>query len=105
VCQLVPSVKEWTHNHQFTFAWSAVAVVVAFVCFINLRSGRQSGPEIAMGGSFFGWRPVMTLIVALAVIAATASGLQYRQGHQKLGTPGVKVVSAPIYDPKGQIAG
>lgn len=48
---------------------------------------------------------MVTIVVALLLIGLTASGLQYRQRHQKLGTPGVKVVQMPIYDPKGQLAG
>jgi hypothetical protein len=45
------------------------------------------------------------LIVALALIGATAAFIQYRKTHQRLGTPGVKVVAAPIHDPEGKVAG
>lgn len=104
ICGVVPAVKEWTHNHQFTFAWSLTAAVLALLCFISLRSESKHAPEISRP-RFLGWQSVVTLILALAVIAGTASGLQYRQRHQKLGTPGVKVVQMPIYDPKGELAG
>ena len=45
------------------------------------------------------------LIVALALVAATAVFLQYRKTHQRLGNPGIKVVAVPIYDPDGKLAG
>src|SRR5439155_16530200 len=36
ICGLVPSMKEWTHNHPFTFAWSMTALLLALLCFIPL---------------------------------------------------------------------
>ena len=50
-------------------------------------------------------RAVPILIASMALIVSTAFFLQYRKTHQRLGTPGVKVVSAPIYDPDGKVAG
>src|SRR5438477_661142 len=104
VWEYIPSMKDWTHHHPFTFAWSVTALLLASLSFISLRSPSQRAAEPSTA-SVLGWRPLMTLVVALAVIAATAGGLQYRQAHQKLGIPGVKIVGAPIYDPQGQIAG
>jgi hypothetical protein len=37
------------------------------------------------------------------LMAVSAGALQYRQSHQKLGVPGVKVVQQPVYDPDGQV--
>jgi len=50
-------------------------------------------------------RELSILAVAIALIGATALFIQYRKTHQRLGTPGVKVVSVPIYDPDGKLAG
>ena len=47
----------------------------------------------------------LILIVGLALIGGTAGFLTNRKAHQKLGTPGVQVVPAPIYDPEGKMVG
>lgn len=50
-------------------------------------------------------RALSILVVSLALIGGTALFIQYRKTHQRLGQPAVKVVSAPIYDPDGKVAG
>jgi len=50
-------------------------------------------------------RSIFILTVSVALIGSTALFIQYRKTHQRLGTPGVKVVPEPIYDPDGKIAG
>jgi hypothetical protein len=54
---------------------------------------------------FMNRRSVSILVVSFALIGGTALFIQYRKTHQRLGAPGVKVVSVPIYDPDGKIAG
>lgn len=41
-------------------------------------------------------------IAGLLIMALTAGSLVYFRAHQKLGAPGVKVVSVPLYDEKGR---
>jgi hypothetical protein len=50
-------------------------------------------------------RSLSILVTALALMAGTALFIQHRKTHQRLGTPGVKVVAAPIHDPDGKVAG
>lgn len=45
------------------------------------------------------------LIVSIALIGGTALFIQYRKTHQRLGTPGVRVLALPIYDLEGKVAG
>jgi hypothetical protein len=42
-------------------------------------------------------------LVALALMGGAAGVITYYQAHQRLGTPAVKVVPEPVYDPKGQV--
>jgi len=50
-------------------------------------------------------RATSFLVISLALIAAVAVLIQHRKTHRRLGTPGVKVVSVPIHDPDGKVAG
>jgi hypothetical protein len=50
-------------------------------------------------------RATFLLVISLALIAGAALWIQDRKTHQRLGTPGVKVVAAPIHDPDGKVAG
>lgn len=50
-------------------------------------------------------RALSILVVSIALMGATAFFIQYRRTHQRLGTPGVRVVPVPIYDPEGKLAG
>ena len=50
-------------------------------------------------------RKLLLLSVVLGLIAGTAGLLGYLRAHQKLGRPGVKVVSEPLYDPEKKFAG
>jgi len=43
------------------------------------------------------------LAVALALVGSTSALLGYWKGNQKLGAPGLKVVSEPVFDPDGKV--
>jgi hypothetical protein len=50
-------------------------------------------------------RSLSILAVSVALIAGTAVFIHHRKTHQRLGTPGIKVVAVPIHDPDGNVAG
>lgn len=47
---------------------------------------------------------IAMLVVVLAMLAGTAAFVSARERVQKLGTPGLKVVEAPTFNPRGEVA-
>jgi exosortase len=100
--EFFPAVKTWTWEHQYTAVWIFVALLFGALVFMADRSlaPRDEGGQV-LGyprGSF------ALSIIALVFIVGSGFALQYRQHHQKLGQPGLKVVQTPIYDPDGNLA-
>jgi len=102
----LPGIKAWTFNHQYTSASLLVAAAVAALRFISSKPDGTGQAIAAQAATRIASRwSVGTTAAALVLIAVTAGALQYRQGHQKLGVPGVKVVQKEIYDPEGHVVG
>ncbi len=107
VRDIVPALKDWTHNHQYVSAMLLVVFGIAVLRFVCMRREVKAEEQFERAEASLAMRPWSTGTIALSLllIASSAGGLHYRQGHQKLGSPGVRVVEAPIYDPEGNIAG
>lgn len=103
--EMFPAAKTWTHEHQYTsVAGLLIAGLLALALICRRKTEIEETANVRERGS---WPAAsfITIGTAMLLIAATAIGLQYRQAHQKLGIPGVKVVQMPVYDPEGKLAG
>ena len=50
-------------------------------------------------------RSWMIALVVWLLVGSASSLLAYWRTHQRLGTPGVRIVPQPIHDPEGKVAG
>jgi hypothetical protein len=83
-----------------------LALTVMAIVILHLLSRKSEAKEGTERSAIVGpsWSAAV-VAAALLLIAGTAAGLHYRQAHQRLGVPGVKVVHVPVYDPDGNLAG
>jgi exosortase len=100
--ELFPAVKTWTWEHQYTSVWTLVALLIGTLAFMARRPSRTENESWKIQA--YPRASAVLFIVALLFIVGSGFALQHRQRYQKLGQPGLKVVQAPIYDPKGNLA-
>ncbi len=50
-------------------------------------------------------RPIAIFVISAFLIIAAGGYVSYSKTHQRLGTPGVRVVAVPIFSDKGEVAG
>ncbi|MDB6030395.1 MAG: hypothetical protein JWM16_733 [Verrucomicrobiales bacterium] len=94
-----PELAKWIENHPMTVV--TAATLITLIWLVAPAISKASGKTVRHM-AFAGTSLALVIIILQCSIAGF---LVYRQNHQKLGLPGVKVVAQPVYGEKGEVVG